>query len=37
VIWIATRTGGTLGLGQNAVPTVGATVRTGIIFDGFTP
>jgi hypothetical protein len=37
VFWIATRTGGTLGLGQNAVPTVGATVRTGIIFDGFTP
>ena len=37
VFWSATRTGGTLGLGQNAVPVVGATVRTAIIFDGFTP
>ena len=35
--WIATRTGGTLGLGQNAVPTAGATVRTGIVFGLFTP
>jgi hypothetical protein len=37
VSWTATRTGGTLGLGFNAVPTIGATARTGIAFDTFTP
>jgi hypothetical protein len=37
VSWIATRTGGTLGLGFDAVPTAGATVRTGSVFDTFTP
>jgi hypothetical protein len=37
LFWSVGRTGGTLGLGQNAVPTVGATVRLGIIFGEFTP
>lgn len=37
VFWSVARIGGTLGLGQNAVPTVGSTLRTGIIFDTFTP
>ena len=37
VFWSVGRTGGTLGLGQNAVPTAGATVRLGIIFGEFTP
>lgn len=37
VFWIASRMGGTLGLGFNAVPTNGATVRTGITFDSLVP
>ena len=37
VFWSTTRMGGTLGLGQNAVPTVGATVRIGVAFDEFMP
>jgi hypothetical protein len=37
VSWSAARTGGTLGLGQNAVPRAGATVRLGIIFGEYTP
>jgi hypothetical protein len=35
--WTATRIGGTLGLGFDAVPTEGATTRMGIVFDTFTP
>jgi hypothetical protein len=37
VFWIATRTGGTLGLGVSPVPTNGATSRTALTFDTFTP
>jgi hypothetical protein len=37
VFWIATRTGGTLGLGVSPVATNGATSRTAITFDQFTP
>jgi hypothetical protein len=37
VSWSAARMGGTLGLGQNAVPVVGSTVRTSIVSNEFTP
>ena len=37
VFWIEARTGGTLGLGVSPVPTNGATSRTAIAFDQFTP
>ena len=37
VFYIVNRTGGTLGLGQNAVPTDGSTTRTGIVFGEFQP
>jgi hypothetical protein len=37
VFWIEARTGGTLGLGVSPVPTNGATRRTAIAFDQFTP
>lgn len=37
LFWVATRTGGTLGLGPGAVPTDGAVVRTATTFDSFTP
>jgi len=37
VFWSAARVGGTLGVGQNAVPSAGATVRTTVVFDSFTP
>jgi hypothetical protein len=37
VSWTATRTGGTVAPGFNVVTTNGATTRTGIAFDSFTP
>jgi hypothetical protein len=37
VFWTADRIGGTLGLGANAVPTVGATTRNALAFDAFLP
>ena len=37
LFWVATRTGGTLGLGPTAIPTAGATVRTVTAFDALTP
>jgi hypothetical protein len=37
VSWIASRIGGTLGLGSNAAPTDGATVRNGEVFGTFDP
>lgn len=37
VSWTAVRTGGTLGLGFNAVPTSGATLRSSFTFGTFVP